>query len=204
MYDTSKLSQPEQTSESGKKITQIVNLDKTNVLCVLLFIVGLSLLGCNTLIDHVTPAPVSPLVTEYLDVNVPTVWGFTSLYHVRQMELRIDLAHKTRTLAMIRKIEDEDIRHSFAEAYNDAAKVEGQTIQDIVVGSEGNPFSVAGMLTMAAPGLMAGRAMKRKQDYSPEGAKKLAKEVEKRTEERIRKEISLERQRLAAAQTKEA
>jgi hypothetical protein len=190
MLDTSSSSQ---SDNAPKKVAKIVSLDKTNVLCVLLCILGVSLLGCNTLLDHITPAPVDPLVTEYLDVNVPQIWGFTSLYYTRHLGLRIDLQHQIRSLRLIREIEDEDLRHAYAKAYNDAANSEGQTIQDIVVGSESNPFSVAGLLATAAPGLLIGRAMKRKQDYSPEEAKKLADDVEKRTEERVRKEIELEK-----------
>ena len=188
MLNTSKSENP----DKGKKVTKFVKLDKMNVTCVVLCILGLSLLGCNTLIDHITPSPIDPIVTEYLDVNVPSFWGFTSLYNTRHLDLRINIAHKTRTLAAIREIEDEKIRHSFAKSYNDAAISEGQTIQDIVVGSEGNLFSIAGLLATAAPGLLIGRSMKRKQDYSPEEVKKLADGVQKRTEERVRAEIAAE------------
>jgi len=174
--------------EPGKKAAKLVKLDKVNVTCVLLFIMGVALLGCNTAIDRITPAPVNPVVTDYLEIEVPQVWGFTSLYHVRHMDIQIKLAHQLRQLENIRRIEDEKLRHSFAKAYNAAAKLEGQTIQDIVVGSEGNPFSVAGLLAMAAPGLMIGKAMKRKQDYSPAQVKKLAQDIEKRTREKVQAE----------------
>jgi len=173
----------------AKKAVKFVKLDKMNVTCAVLAILGLALLGCNTAMDHITPAPVSPVVTDYLETEVPQVWGFTSLYHVRHMNIQIKLQHQLRQLENIRRIEDEKLRHSFAKAYNEAAKREGQTIQDIVVGSEGNPFSIAGLLATAAPGLLIGRAMKRKQDYSPEEAKKLAKDVEKRTREKVLAEV---------------
>lgn len=163
------------------KPVKFQKLDKLNVTMVLCAILGVALLGCNTAIDRITPAPVDKLVTDYVGEEVPTFLGFTSLYYVNHLKLRINIKHQLQQLKAYRMIEDDKLRHSFAKAYNDAAQVEGQTIQDIVVGDETNPFSVAGLLATAAPGLLIGRAMKRKQDYSPEQVKKLAKDVEERT-----------------------
>jgi len=176
--------------KAGAKAAKFVKLDRLNVTCVLLAVMGLALLGCNTMMDHISPAPVSPLVTEYVGYDVPEFMGFTTLYHVRHLDLMLDITHKMNQLKFIRAIEDDNLKHEFAAAYNSAAKLEGQTFQDIVVGSEGNPFSIAGLLATAAPGLMLGRAMKRKQDYSPEQVKKLTKDVEKRTRAKVLAEVS--------------
>jgi hypothetical protein len=171
------------TDEQAERIKpgNFVKLDKMNVMLVVFTILGVALLGCNTMLDRFTPAPVDSVVTDYIDANVPTFMGFTTLYYVRHMEIQIRLQHQVRQMAFIRMIEDDNLKHSFAKSYNDASKLEGQTIQDIVVGSEGNPFSIAGLLATAAPGLLVGRALKRKQDYTPEQVKKLAKDVEERT-----------------------
>ncbi|MCP4994042.1 MAG: hypothetical protein GY934_09720 [Gammaproteobacteria bacterium] len=172
-------------NQAPKKAAKFVKLDKMNVTCVVLAVLGIALLGCNTMMDHVTPAPVSDIVTDYVGIDVPKVLGFTSLYNVNQLKLRIDIMHQTERLKYLRNIEDDNLRHSFAKAYNEAARLEGQSFQDVVVGSEGNPFSIAGLLATAAPGLLIGRSLKRKQDYSPEEVKKLTRKVEERTKAKV-------------------
>ena len=187
--ETQSLNQESTGPDQPIKAVKFQRLDKLNVICIVLAMLGLALLGCNTAIDHVTPAPVSSIVTEYVGHNVPSWHGFTTLYNVRQLNLEIDIKHRVDQLKFIRLIEDDDLRHSFAKAYNDAAQAEGQTFQDVIVGSDNNPFSLAGLLATAAPGLMLGRAMKRKQDYSPEQVKKLAKDVEARTRAKVEAEL---------------
>lgn len=166
-------------------IKQPGRLDFLTILCILLTIFGIGLLGCNTALDHVTPAAIDSVVTDYVQKDIPSWMGFTTLYHVKHLDIQIDLTHRTNQMKFIRLIEDDDLQHSFAKAYNDSSKAEGQALQDMVVGSEGNPFSIAGLLAAAAPGLLIGRAMKRKQDYSPDQIKKLAKDVEERTRAKV-------------------
>lgn len=170
------------------KPVKFKRLDWKNVVLALLACMGFALLGCNTLIDHFTPTAYDPLVGDFLelkDEDVPQFMGFTSLYLANHMKIWANIKHRDDNLKLLRKAEDNHLAHSDVIGYLRAAIDEAEEFQNIIVGSENNPFSVAGLLACAVPGLMAGRAMKRKNDYSPEEAKKLAKEVEKRTEARV-------------------
>jgi len=188
MYDTSKLSQPAQPFKPGK----FKKIDWVNVLLVVVCLLSFAVMGCATMMDHVSPCAIDPMVTDYVDANIPTFWGFTTLYHAKHVALRVEIKHRTQQLIYTRMLQDDDLSYDDARAYAKTAIAEGQAFQEVVVGSEESPFSLMGMLAAGAPALMLGRAMKRKQDYTPDDVKKLAKDVEKRTEDRIRKEIYAE------------
>ena len=187
MYDTSKLSQPTQTFKPGK----FKKVDWTNVLLVVVCLFAFAILGCGTLTDHVMPCAIDARVTDYVDVNVPTVWGFTSLYHAKDVAMRIEVQHRTQQLVHYRALQDDDLLHSDAAQSARVAIAEGKVFKDIVVGSEDSPVSLMGMLAGGAPALLLGRAMKRKQDFSTEDVKKFAKKVEARTREKVAAETQV-------------
>ena len=178
-------------TENIFKPTKFKKVDWVNVTLTLMLLFGLTLLGCNTVIDHVTPAPIDPIVEDYVEYKVPKKLGFTSLYYIRQMQLRASIKHRTQQLIALRTMQDDKLQYADAINYLNASEAESQTIQDLIIGSENSPFSVAGLLAGLAPGLMVGRAMKRKQDYSPEEVKKLADAVEKRAIDKVMRENTI-------------
>jgi len=156
-------------------------VDWANVGLVLVMVIALTVLGCSTLMNHVTPAAIDKSVTDYVGQEVPSKFGFTSLYFAKQLEMRANIKHRTDQLKLLRLAQDDDLYYADAIQYIQGSIAESQAIQDMVVGSEGNPFSLMGLLAGMAPGLMVGRAMKRKGDLSPEEAKTFANDVERRT-----------------------
>lgn len=160
-------------------------VDWGNITLVIVTLCCIAVLGCGTLLDHATPAAVDRSVTDYVGQEVPSKFGFTSLYFARQLEMRANIKHRTDQLKLLRLAQDDDLYYADAIKYIQGSIAESQAIQDIVVGSEGNPFSIMGLMAGIAPGLMVGRAMKRKGDLDPVEAKKFADDVEQRTIQKV-------------------
>ena len=148
-----------------------------NIALILAALFAFTVLGCGTLIDHLTPAAIDKSVTDYVKQSVPSKWGFTSLYFARQLEMRANILHRTDQLKLLRLAQDDDLYYADAIQYIQGSISEAQAIQDVVVGSEGSPFSLMGIMAGLAPGLMVGRAMKRKGDLSPDEAKKMEEQA---------------------------
>ncbi len=172
---------PPQSSKGRKVVT---------VLLVLAFIFGVSLMGCSAVMNKVTPLPVSSVMGDFMEEDIPQLWGFTTLDVAQDILMRARIKHRNAMILLKRDLHDNDLGYADLKTYLIPAIEASKEFQDVVVGSAGNPLSIAGLLAMGAPALLAGMSIKRKQDYTPEQVKKLAKDVAKRTEEKVKGELA--------------
>ncbi len=136
--------------------------DKKNIVLVLLAVACIVVIGCNSLLDGVTPGIRHPLSAVYK--GDPNSAGLTSLLKLRQDRTLIRVQHRSMMLDLKRLAEDETYASQDAVGFIDQSIKDSQAFQDAVVGSPSNPFSILGVLATAGLAGAAGRAMKRKGD----------------------------------------
>jgi len=144
--------------------------DLKNVVLVVVCILAVAAIGCRGLVDRVTPADQPPAVSRYLGVEHQ---DFTSLHDLRQKQDEIKIRHRDEQTDLLRAAQDDEVKYSDAISFIESSISDAQSLQDIVVGSEDQPFSVLGVLAGLTGGAAIGRALKRKGDYSPAEVREL-------------------------------
>jgi hypothetical protein len=137
--------------------------DFKNIALVLICVLALVCIGCQGLLDRGTPADVHPSVSNYLGVEHKE---FTSLYDLKLKQDAIRIKHRDAQTDLLRKAQDDKVQYSDAITFIEGSIEQAQTLQDIAVGSEDQPFSILGVLAGFTGGAAIGRALKRKGDYS--------------------------------------
>ena len=134
-------------------------------LLVVVCVISFAIIGCNSMIDRITPAEMPKRTAEYvgMDPNIEVV----SLRDAKIIKDDVIIKHRDSQLALLRFAQDDDLAYKDALAFIEMSIEESQGLQDIVVGSIDQPFSVLGMLAPLAGGLAIGKVLKRKGDYSP-------------------------------------
>lgn len=148
-------------------------MDKTyrdfkNIVLVVVCVAALGFIGCRSFMDRITPAEVSPHVSAYLGVEHD---GLTSLHDAKQKKDAVIIKHRDVQTDLLREAQDDEVAYKDAIVFIEASIAESQALQDLVVGSEDQPFSILGVLAGLTGGAAIGRAMKRKGDLTVEEAR---------------------------------
>jgi len=142
-------------------------MDWKNYLLVIICVLCLAAIGCQSILDRITPSEIPEISMDYAETE-PNEIGFKSLYDAKKIKDKIIIKHRSNQKSLLRLAEDDKL------AYGDAIKLivssieESKAFQDLVIGSEGNQFSIMGILAGLTGGAAIGKALKRKGDFSPE------------------------------------
>jgi len=134
-------------------------------LLVMVCIISFAIIGCNSMIDRITPAEMPKRTAEYvgMDPNIEVV----SLRDAKIIKDDVLILHRNAQLSLLRFAQDDELAYKDALAFIETSIEEAQGLQDIVVGTSEQPFSVLGILAGLTGGAAIGKVMKRKGDYSP-------------------------------------
>jgi len=134
-------------------------------LLVVVCIISFAIIGCNSMIDRITPAEMPKRTAEYvgMDPNIEVV----SLRDAKIIKDDVLILHRNAQLSLLRFAQDDELAYKDALAFIEMSIEEAQGLQDIVVGTSEQPFSVLGILAGLTGGAAIGKVMKRKGDYSP-------------------------------------
>ena len=135
-----------------------------------LILVGvLTVLGCRTLVNSITPSDIDNRAQKYSKVTDDQIGKWKSLNDATEVRKEIIIKHRTEQIDLKRKAQDDKILYKDAIGFIDVNIQESLDLQGIVVGGPDNPFSVLGMLAPFGIGAVAGSVfIKRRNDYSPE------------------------------------
>lgn len=145
-------------------------------LLVVVCVLSLAVLGCNEMLDRLTPATIAEISADYSDIEVPVILeDIGSLRDARKVRDAIIIKHRTEQLDLMRLAQDDEFAYADAIGFMKTSIAAAERLQDLIVGSEGEPFSILGILAGVTGGAAIGKALKRKGDYSPaEVAEKVA------------------------------
>lgn len=137
-------------------------------LLVIVCILSLTVLGCNEMLDRFTPATIAKIAADYSEVKVPVILeDISSLREARKVRSAIIIKHRTEQLDLLRMAQDDKLAYADAIGFMETSIAAAEALQDLVVGSEGEPFSILGILAGVTGGAAIGKALKRKGDFSP-------------------------------------
>ncbi len=144
-------------------------MKKTKTILITLILVGvLSVLGCRTLVNSITPSDIDNRAQKYSKVTDDQIGRWKSLNDATEVRKEIIIKHRTEQIDLKRKAQDDKILYKDAIGFIDVNIQESLDLQGIVIGGPDNPFSVLGMLAPFGIGAVAGSVfIKRKNDYSP-------------------------------------
>jgi len=162
-------------------------MKNVNWLLVIVCVLSLSLIGCRSLLDRLTPAEIAKLSADYSGLEVPVVLeDIGSLRDARKVRDAIIINHRTEQLDLLRLAQDDELRYKDAIGFIETSITAAENLQDLIVGSEGEPFSILGILAGFTGGAAIGKMLKRKNDFSPQ---EVAEEVAKAKAD-VRKELA--------------
>jgi hypothetical protein len=142
--------------------------DAKNVFLVIICIAALAMIGCRSFVDRFTPAEVAPQVSEYLGVEHQDI---TSLHDLKRKKDAVVIKHRETQTDLMRMAKDDEVYYEDAITFIQANITEAQRLQDLVVGSEDQPFSILGVLAGFTGGAAIGRALKRRGDLTVDEAR---------------------------------
>ena len=145
-------------------------MKKTKTILITLILVGvLTVLGCRTLVNSITPSDIDNRAQKYSKVTDNYIGKWKSLNDAIEVRKEIIIEHRTEQIDLKRKAQDDKILYKDAIGFIDVNIQESLDLQGIVVGGPDNPFSVLGMLAPFGIGAVAGSVfIKRRNDYTPE------------------------------------
>ncbi len=146
--------------------------DKLQYLLVLTCILSTAIIGCGSFMDKLTPADIPKPALDYLGKE-PNAVGIHSLYTARQIKNDVIVKHQNVQSDLLHLAEKDKFDYLNAFEMIDASIKEGENFQDMVVGSEKQPFSLLGLLAGATGGGFIGYRIKRKEDKNPDEVKAL-------------------------------
>jgi hypothetical protein len=142
------------------------------------------------MLDEVTPTIVEDQPFEYVGKTVPHNFfsrNLVSLAQAKALEDGIVIDHRNNQMEHLRALEDDKYAHDAALGFVQASIKASEQFQQTMVGSEGNPLSLMGLIGMTGLGGFIGRQYFRKPgDFSPEQHEA---DVEK-AKEAMRKELN--------------
>jgi len=143
-------------------------MKNVNWLLVIVCILSLSLIGCRSFLDRLTPAEIAEISVDYSGLDIPVVLeDIGSLRDARKVRDAIIINHRTQQLDLLRLAQDDELRYKDAIGFIEMSIAAAENLQDLIVGSEGEPFSILGILAGFTGGAAIGKMLKRKGDYSP-------------------------------------
>lgn len=143
--------------------------DKKNLLLVLLTVVCVAVIGCNSMLDGITPGMRHPLSAHYQ--GDPNSAGLTSLGKLKEDRTTIIVKHRSEQIELKRSAKDDKLAYQDAIGFIDRNIEESQIMQDLIVGAPDQPFSLLGVLAGFTGGAAIGRALKRKGDKDEDEVK---------------------------------
>ena len=139
------------------------------ILITLILVVVLTVLGCRTLVNSITPSDIDNRAQKYSKVTDDQIGRWKSLNDATEVRKEIIIKHRTEQIDLKRKAQDDKILYKDAIGFIDVNIQESLDLQGIIIGGPDNPFSVLGMLAPFGIGAVAGSVfIKRRNDYSPE------------------------------------
>jgi hypothetical protein len=156
--------------------------DRKNILLVTACVICLAVISCRSLLDRVTPCTVTEQSYEYVNESLDGFKEIDSLHNVKKLHNEILIGHRTKQIDLKRLAEDDEFDYSDAIGFIDANIKESEYLQDIIIGSEDQPFSLLGILAGFTGGAAIGRALKRKGDYSPEEVEAVVAKAKRRVD----------------------
>jgi len=141
------------------------------VLIILLAITIILVVGCRSLLDEVTPATIPPRSVDYIgpDNPVADVGQVPSLGDAQRIKDEIIIKHRDTQIDLLRVAQDDKFKYQDALGFIEVAIAESQQLQDLIVGSEDNPYSLLGVFASLGAGTLIGRQfLKRPGDYTPQ------------------------------------
>lgn len=142
--------------------------NKLNYLLTIVCIVSLGIISCRSMMDRITPTTVTEQSYEYVHETLNGFKEIDSLHNVKKLHNEIVIKHRTDQIDLKRLAEDDELDYSDAIGFIDANIAEASHLQDIIVGSGDQPFSLLGLLAGATGGAAIFNMKKRKGDFSPE------------------------------------
>ncbi len=144
-------------------------MKKTKTILITLILVGvLTVLGCRTLVNSITPSDIDNRAQKYSKVTDDQIGRWKSLNDATEVRKEIIIKHRTEQIDLKRKAQDDKILYKDAIGFIDVNIQESLDLQGIIIGGPDNPFSVLGMLAPFGIGAVAGSVfIKRRNDYSP-------------------------------------
>ncbi len=144
---------------------------------ILVCIVSFAILGCNEMLDRFTPSVIPEISADYSEIEVPIILeDIGTLRDAKKVRTNIVVKHRTEQLDLLRLAQDDDLAFKDAIGFIETSISAAEALQDLVVGSEGQPFSLLGVLAGVTGGTVIGKMIKRKGDFSPD---EVAEEVRK-------------------------
>ena len=98
----------------------------------------------------------------------PKHYELTNPATLKDTRTVIVIKHRDNQTELLRAAQDDKVKYQDAIGFIEPAIAEAQATQDLVVGSESQPFSILGILGGLGVGGAIGRALKRPGDKSPE------------------------------------
>ena len=151
-----------------------------NCLCVLLIVISVVLMGCSSLLDHVTPAWPDSEIEEYLtapivpgdenycqqeDLKATPVMPYTTLADVKKQRRMIGYKHEDRQQCFKDALRDDKV--SYGRTFESIVRSieDAQSLQDNVehgFGGIGGPAIIGMAVLVGWPGIVASRVMSAK------------------------------------------
>lgn len=138
--------------------------DFKNVVLVMVCMMAVVTIGCRGFVDRITPAELSPQVSKYVGVEDKEI---VSLFDAKRIKDQVIIKHRDTQVDLMRQAQDDEVYYQDAITFIQQSINASQEFQDLVVGSEDQPFSILGVLAGLTGGAAIGRALKRKGDLSP-------------------------------------
>ncbi len=138
-------------------------------LLILVCILSVGILGCNEMLDRFTPSVIPEISADYSEIEVPVVLeDIGTLRDAKKVRTNIVVKHRTEQLSLLRLAQDDDLAFKDAIGFIETSIAAAESLQDLVVGDEGQPFSLLGVLAGITGGAAVGKMLKRKGDFSPD------------------------------------
>jgi len=138
-----------------------------DVLLVIVAIVIIGVLGCNTLVDKLTPADINKRAVDYAKIDVSGEL-YPNLLEARRIKDEVILKHRDAQLDLKRLAEDDQITYADALAFMNNSINDAENLQALFIGDESQPLSILGLLAPLGVGTLLGqRFLKRPGDKSP-------------------------------------
>lgn len=156
--------------------------DRKNILLVIACIVCLAVISCRSMMDRFTPCTQTEQSYKYVHGSLDGFKEINSLHNVKKLRTEIIIKHRTEQIGYLRAAEDDDHANSDAIGFITGNIEEAEYLQNIVVGSEDQPFSLLGILAGFTGGAAIGKMLKRKGDYSPDEVEAVVAKAKRRVD----------------------
>jgi len=156
--------------------------DRKNILLVIACVVCLAIISCRSMMDRFTPCTQTEQSYEYVHGSLNGFREIDSLHNVKKLRTEIIIKHRTEQIGYLRAAEDDDFASSDAIGFITGNIKEAEYLQGVIVGSEDQPFSLLGSLSVFSGGAAIGRMLKRNGDYSPTEMEEVVAKAKRRVD----------------------